>query len=312
MKRWFKRIALGVLALIVLLCAVATIDYLSWRAADRRKAVIGGSTVVATARGPVEYVELGRGRPMLMIHGSPGGFDVTYAWLRRVHGDSGPPYRAILPSRPGYLRTPLSTGRTPAEQADAMAALLDVLGVRRTAVYGISDGGPSAIQFALRHNDRCSALVLVSAVSQRIAMEDFPWWTRILDRVMSGEVGAWILTRLTPMVLGNEARGDAQALAEMNAYMDGLTPYGPRAAGALNDQVQDRRMEAWPLRDIKCPTLVIHGTADWIVPPAHGDSSATIPGAKAIRIDGAAHLAFIVHRAQVDAAIAAFLTEHPN
>jgi len=33
--------------------------------------------------------------------------------------------RVIAPARPGYLGTPLSTGRTPREKADAMVALLD-------------------------------------------------------------------------------------------------------------------------------------------------------------------------------------------
>lgn len=310
MRRWLTRIALGVLALIILVCVVATIDYWRWRSADTRKAVRGGSTVVATARGPMEYAEHGRGQPMLMIHGSPGGFDATYYWLRRIHGDSGPPYRAIMPSRPGYLRTPLSTGRTAAEQADAMAALLDVLGVRRTFVYGVSDGGPSALQFAARHGDRCQGLILVSAVSQRIVMDDFPGWVRMLDKVMQGKAGGWILARLAPSVVGPEAKGDTAAFAEMMAYMESVAPYDPRAVGQANDLAQDRESTNWPLRDINCPTLVVHGTADWMVPPSHGDSSATIPGAKLIRIDGAGHLAFIVHRPQIDSAIAAFMAEH--
>lgn len=310
MKRWFKRIALGVAALIVLVCAVAAIDYWRWRSADKRKAVREGSTVVATARGPVEYAELGRGEPMLMMHGSPGGFDATYYWLRRLHGDSGPPYRAIMPSRPGYLRTPLTTGRTAAEQADAMAALLDVLGVRRTFVYGVSDGGPSALQFAARHGDRCRGLIMVSAVSRRIVMEDFPVWVRGLDHVMSGKVGAWILSRIAPSIMGAEAKSDTAALAELMAYMESVAPYDPRAAGQDNDLVQDRQSTNWPMRDIKCPTLVIHGTADWMVPPSHGDAAASISGAKLVRIVGAGHMAFITHRAQIDQAIGAFLAEH--
>ncbi len=114
------------------------------------------------------------------------------------------------------------------------------------------------------------------------------------------------------MVLRDEARGDVQALAEMTAYMESVTPFAPRETGLLNDYVQDRQMGQWPLRNIKCPTLVIHGTADWIVPPSHADSAATIPGSRLIRIEGAGHLAFIAHRLQIDAAIAAFLAEHPN
>jgi pimeloyl-ACP methyl ester carboxylesterase len=43
-------------------------------------------------------------------------------------------------------------------QADAVAALLDVLGIRTAAVMAVSGGGPCALQFALRHPQRCCAL----------------------------------------------------------------------------------------------------------------------------------------------------------
>lgn len=46
------------------------------------------------------------------------------------------------------------------------AALLDILGVERVAVIGISAGGPGAVQFAARHADRVDALVLLSAISR--------------------------------------------------------------------------------------------------------------------------------------------------
>jgi pimeloyl-ACP methyl ester carboxylesterase len=42
-------------------------------------------------------------------------------------------YRLLAVSRPGYLGTPLSSGRDPREQADLFAALLDALGIDRVA-----------------------------------------------------------------------------------------------------------------------------------------------------------------------------------
>ena len=56
-------------------------------------------------------------------------------------------FRVIVPSRPGYLRTPLTSGRTPGEQATLIAALLDTLGIERGALYAYSQGGAS---FAVR------------------------------------------------------------------------------------------------------------------------------------------------------------------
>ena len=88
----------------------------------------------------------------------------------RVFG--GRSYRFIAVSRPGYLRTPAEVGKTPEEQADAFAALLDALKVDKAIMTGISAGGPPSMQFALRHPDRCAALLLVSAVTERIPVPE--------------------------------------------------------------------------------------------------------------------------------------------
>jgi len=82
--------------------------------------------------------------------------------LARTIGEPG--YRFVSVARPGYLGTPLTAGQTPAEQAD----LLDTLSIGETAVMAVSGGGPCALQFAVRHRDRCWGLVLVSTCSGKV------------------------------------------------------------------------------------------------------------------------------------------------
>ena len=82
--------------------------------------------------------------------------------------------RVIAPSRPGYLGTVLDVGKTPRDQADAYADLLDALSIRKAAIVALSGGGPSAIQFAAHHADRCAALVLISAVDLQTAARRAP------------------------------------------------------------------------------------------------------------------------------------------
>lgn len=77
----------------------------------------------------------------------------------RVNG-----FKIIAPSRPGYLGTPLATGRTFAQQGDALAALLDVLGIDRIPVFAASGGGPAGYELAARHPERVSRLVQVDGV----------------------------------------------------------------------------------------------------------------------------------------------------
>lgn len=86
--------------------------------------------------------------------------------LARTIGEPG--YRFVSVSRAGYLSTPPTAGQTPAEQADLCADLLDTLGIGETALMAVSGGGPCALQFALRHRDRCWGLVLVSTCSGKV------------------------------------------------------------------------------------------------------------------------------------------------
>lgn len=105
-----------------------------------------GGTIAKTAAGPIEYAETGRGEPMFVIHGAGGGYDQGL-FLGR---DIGEGHRVIAPSRFGYLKTLVPDDSSPAAQADAHAALLDYLGIRKCVVAAASAGAPSAIELALR------------------------------------------------------------------------------------------------------------------------------------------------------------------
>jgi len=84
--------------------------------------------------------------------------------LRELATDLVPPgSRVVVPSRFGYLGSDMPDGATPEMQADAFAALLDARGVGRALVLAGSAGSTSALHFAIRHHDRTTALLLVSA-----------------------------------------------------------------------------------------------------------------------------------------------------
>ena len=120
------------------------------------------SAVVTTRCGPIEVQQAGEGIPLLMIHGSGGGHDQGMAWARPLVQQG---VRVIAMSRFGYLRTPRPADASPEAQADAHVCLLDALGISKAAVMGVSAGGPSAMQTAIRHPNRVSALVLVVPIA---------------------------------------------------------------------------------------------------------------------------------------------------
>ena len=103
----------------------------------------------------------GDGPALVSVHGSPGNYVIglLIAEYFRVNA-----FRVIAPSRPGYGGTPLATGRTSEEHADAIVALLDALAVDRVAVLGVSGGGPASYAMAGRHPDRVEYLLEVNSM----------------------------------------------------------------------------------------------------------------------------------------------------
>ena len=106
--------------------------FLSWRRGALAR-LHRGSQIAETSRGPVEFTKTGTGPVILHLHGGATGCDQTLALSWDLH-EAG--FAILTPSRPGYLRTPLATGATPEEAADAVAALLDLLGIGSVCVMG--------------------------------------------------------------------------------------------------------------------------------------------------------------------------------
>jgi len=182
----------------------------------------------------------------------------------------------------------------PPAQADAYAHLLDALQIDRAAIVGVSAGGPSSLQFALRHPDRCVALVLSAAVSRhlparptQIYKSDVGYWltTTYLRRVALAKVG---VTRDLQARLGP---AETDYLEELFRSM---SPFHLRLAGQLHDIEEwadkDRWARDYPLERINAPTLVIHAVDDTVVPFSHAEhATRAIPGARLIRLPSGGH-----------------------
>jgi 2-hydroxy-6-oxonona-2,4-dienedioate hydrolase len=121
-----------------------------------------GALIAQTLVGAIEYTERGTGPPLLSIHGAGGGYDQGLALAAEVAGER---FRVIAPSRFGYLGTPVPPDTSVQAQADAHAALLDMLRVESVIVMGTSAGALSAIEFAIRHPGRVRALILIAPAS---------------------------------------------------------------------------------------------------------------------------------------------------
>ncbi len=276
--------------------------------------------LVSTPRGPVEVVISGDGPAVLALHGAMGGCDQSLL-LARTLAEGG--YRVLAPSRPGYLGTPLSSGRTAEEQADLHAAMLRRLGLRSAAVVAVSGGGPSALQLALRHPELCWGLVLVSTCSgvmaERIPLRfhlmkllaRIPAFAAMARRQLDRDPEAAAARSIPDPALRARTLADPEAwpllLALMRSTSDRM---GARLAGTDND-IRVTRRTTYPLERIAAPALVVHGTADSVASFDHGAAlAARIPGAELLAIEGGEHVSIFTHREVVRERVTKFLREH--
>ena len=311
MKKWLKRIGIGALIVVLIVCAITYVRFTQWRN-EVTKNLMRDATVVQTALGPIEYADVGHGPPVLLIHGDPGGYDQIYQVLKLQDVEHGV-FRYIIPSRPGYLRTPLSVGKTPKEQADAFAALLDALKVDKVEVIGGSGGGPSAIEFAALYPERCIALVLEAAITMKIIAPKPGLAEAAIKNVVGYDFSFWLLKN--PFVAGLQAKNpnDPEITAIATAILNSAIPYLKRKDGWDNDTLQWTKLAELPLGSIRCPTLILQGTADQNVPAAQAEwAHSQIAGSKLVTLPGQDHWMLITQHKELDSLSHAFLVEHQS
>ncbi len=278
------------------------------------------STVADTEAGPVEYTIIGDSGPVLaFMHGGPGHFYSALAYFSDLM-DQG--FRCLTWSRPGFLRTPLSTGTTPESQADALAALLDALSIDSVAVIGASAGGPPAYQFALRHPDRVWALLQADAISQAYSPDVDPrpgveTWVFLISQ----DSGLWLYNAMFEyadlgtarqfvgmMSLLDDEQNDALAVSivedpskrgMLGRILLSMAPNSLLKTGTFNDIQQYSAMPPMPLEEITAPTLILHGTADGDVPPSDATYAASkIPGSELYWVEDGIHVVTLSDHAE--------------
>ena len=271
--------------------------------ADRLRA---GAQVVATPRGPVEFATGGEGPALLISHGTPGGYDQGL-FLGGLLGEGR--FRHVAVSRPGYLGTPLAVGAHPAEQAEAFVAVLDALGLARVAVVGLSGGGPSSVQFAARHPDRCWGLVLVSAITApRPASERPLGWKFVHEVFLPSDLAGWLQMRLWRL---SRSRDEAGRGALLRRFAATVVPGSLRESGRRNDSAQFGALTTEALGQVACPTLIVHGERDHLVRFAQARSAAAlIPRSELFAVPRDGHGVLFTHSREVVAKVRSFLEAH--
>jgi pimeloyl-ACP methyl ester carboxylesterase len=264
---------------------------------------IGGRRLDYRVSGPAGGV------PLIFHHGTPGAAAPIRALERAAHARG---LRLVTTSRPGYGSSGRLAGRSVADVAVDIQALVETLGVSRCLVAGWSGGGPHSLACAARVPAVAAALVIAGVAPAGAPGLDF---TAGMGEENLGEFGAAFdgETRLREYLdVQREYLREATA-SHILVALATLLPDVDRAVmtdefaedmvasfhealvsgvdGWLDDDLAFVRPWGFELDEVSCPVMVWQGSADLMVPFSHGVWLAShVPGVTAHLEDGEGHL----------------------
>jgi len=238
--------------------------------------LLGNSEILNTNLGEIEYAVKGEGTPVLLLHGAGGGYDQGL-WLGKISLGDG--YRFISVSRFGYLRSPIPEDASMKAQAALYTALLNHLKIYRVVVVGGSNGGPSALQFAHNHADRCATLILLSARSMFRAPGDKDmFYIKIIHLIQQSDFVYWLFAKSfqslilelmgVPTGVYKNFTPEQKELAQ--EMLNIMLPMSQRYKGTIHDG-EMILPDSVSMSEISVPTLIIHAKDDALVSYGHAE-----------------------------------------
>jgi len=254
------------------------------------------------------------GFPLVFHHGTPGALTQLRTMQRAAAERS---LRLVTFSRPGYGASTRRPGRTVVDAVEDVTAVLDHLGADRCLVAGWSGGGPHALATAARLPDRVAGVLVIAGVGPYDVPDlDFlagmgednlvefglaaqgeaalrPWLeeaaAELRDTTAAGLVAGMstLLPDVDRAVLTDEY-GEDMAAGFREALRTGVD-------GWLDDDLAFTQPWGFDLAELSVPTFLWQGSADLMVPFAHGRWLAgRLPDAVAHLQQGEGHLSVAV------------------
>ncbi len=264
----------------------------------------------------LNYVEMGEGEPLVLIHGLAGCWQ---NWLENIPHFAAS-RRVIVPDLPGFGQSELPAEKiTIKGYAAAVDELLDQLGVEKADVVGNSMGGFIGAELAIEFSTRVDRLVLVSAAgltSQELHRDTAMAALRRLENVLAFTTG-WFASRSEQVARRPGLR--KAMLAMVAAHPAKIPP--PLAAEQVRGSGKAGFMDAlealgtYPLEDrlerIECPTLVVWGDRDRLVPVRDADRFVEAIGDNSRKLVYAdtGHVAMLERPGRFNADVEAFFAE---
>ena len=280
-----------------------------WRAHQRWLSVKGRR---------VNVIELGAGPPVVFIHGLSGSWQ---NWLEQLPVFARE-HHVVALDLPGF-----GASEMPAEEisiagyARTVDAIFDAVGIDSAAVVGNSMGGFIGAELAIAYPARVERLVLVSAAGLTIEHqrdEHALVVLRTVDKRLAA-YAAWLGSRSDELARRPRTR----------RLIFGLVAHRPERLPAplVAEQIRGSgkpgfvpaldALTGYPIRDrlgeIACPTLIVWGAEDKLVPARDADEFARlIPNSRKVVWPETGHVAMLERPAAFNRLVAAFLAEEPR
>jgi pimeloyl-ACP methyl ester carboxylesterase len=270
-------------------------------------------TAIALPDGRTLHIEVSgpeSGLPLIFHHGTPGSVLRFTGFQHAVH-ERG--LRLVRYSRAGYGRSGRLPGRSIADVAADVSAILDHIGSPRCVVAGRSGGGPHCLATAALLPERVAgALVIAGFAPYDATGLDFlagmgELNIELFGRALRGEpeLRPALETHARDLGVNNPAaimRGwrtllpDVDRAVMTGEYAEDLAAnfaegLRPGVDGWVDDDLAFVRPWGFSVADIIVPTFIWHGSEDLFVPFGHGDWLAgNVPNATAHLLVGEGHL----------------------
>lgn len=246
----------------------------------------------------VFYVDEGQGIPLVLIHGFPLDHSM---WNLQVEGLKSS-YRIIALDLPGFgASTPHSGQMSIIGFADRLMEFLDALNLPQVTLCGLSMGGSIALQFALRHPERLSKLILCDCRAATDTPEAQRMRHELAERVL--REGPECVAQAMPARLFSPHTIESQP--EIVQSVQNVIRANPRESIAGGSRALADREDVFSrLSMIKVSTLLIVGVDDVISTVSEMRSMANqIPNSQLVEIEQAGHMAPLENAQAVNQAI---------
>ena len=188
-------------------------------------------------------------------------------------------------------------------------AILDAVGCKQAALFGVSEGGPMSLLYAATFPQRTSALVIYGSYAKRSRTSDYPFgwsdeqWQRVLEDIERN----WGSPQSLSVGMRTAGAGDDSHLRERIAayFRASASPGAVAAIMRMNREIDVRHI----LSATHVATLVLHRTGDPLIEVGHARYLAQhIPGAKLVEFAETVHTPWLGDRNAILDEVEQFLT----